>query len=548
MAPIVSNRQAAKKNLSPGRRATIRPAAVGALALLVLAAAGVMALRHSDKRGESRSDGVDGGTGTIWPTVEELRPQVTAFCGDCHGMPSPRGFPKAAWDEEVQMGYQFYFNSGRTDLALPEFDRVVDWFRIQAPAEIMIPRPEEPPAPAKLRFRTSDITAAYEGLDRQPVASFIRFGPVAPGEASVLLWCNMQNGELRTADPRLPRAASQLLGTAANPVHAAPCDLAGDGHVGLVVADLGSFLPADHADGKVLWLRRTADGDWRSSVLQAGLGRVADVQPGDFDADGDLDLIVAEFGWRKTGRILLLENLGNAGDAPEFRMQVLDPRHGTIHVPPVDLDGDGRLDFVALISQEHETVVAFLNDGAGGFRRETIFSANEPAFGSTGIQLVDLDGDGDLDVLYTNGDSFDSFYLRPFHSIRWLENRGGYPFEDHRLAVMPGVHRALACDLDGDGDLDIAACSLLPDRMHDQQAKKDLDSLLWLEQVAGGTFVRHRLEQGLGEHPALEVGDFDGDGDIDLAVGRFGYSAQVRYPSLTVWWNLRVDGGDASER
>jgi hypothetical protein len=278
-------------------------------------------------------------------------------------------------------------------------------------------------------------------------------------------------------------------------------------------------------------------------VIQAGLGRVADVQPGDFDGDGDVDLVVAEFGWRKTGRILLLENLGNkpddSGMQPEFRMRVLDSRHGTIHVPVTDLNGDGLLDFVALISQEHETVVAFLNDGQGGFRKEVLFAANEPSFGSSGIQLVDLDQDGDLDVLYTNGDTFDSFYLKPFHSIRWLENRGTYPFADHFLAAMPGVFRALAGDLDGDGDLDIVACALFPQGLFGHYSKDDFDSLLWLEQTAPGTFERHSLEREICQHAALAVGDFDFDGDIDLAVGRF--AEQGGLPPIAVWWNLRID-------
>src|SRR5262249_10337939 len=144
-----------------------------------------------------------------------------------------------------------------------------------------------------------------------------------------------------------PEALPSLIGKAAHPAHAEPCDLDGDGRVDLVIAELGSFMPADHADGKVLWLRRTAEGGWQPGVLQAGLGRVADVQPGDFDGDGDVDLVVAEFGWRKTGRIVLLENLGSQSGEPAFQLRELDPRHGTIHVPTVDLDGDGRLDFVA---------------------------------------------------------------------------------------------------------------------------------------------------------------------------------------------------------
>jgi hypothetical protein len=220
-------------------------------------------------------------------------------------------------------------------------------------------------------------------------------------------------------------------------------------------------------------------------------------------------------------------------------MREVDGRHGTIHVPAVDLDGDGRLDFVALISQEHETVVAFLNDGRGGFRKETIFAANEPAFGSSGIQLVDLDRDGDLDVLYTNGDTFDSTYFKPCDGVRWFENRGSYPFADHALAVMPGAHRAVACDLDGDGDLDIAACALLAKRTKGQQDASHFDALLWLEQVTPGEFVRHSLAKSPCLHTAMDAGDFDGDGDVDLVIGRF--ITEGSPPEVLVWWNLQID-------
>jgi hypothetical protein len=469
----------------------------------------------------------------------ELQRQVTAFCGDCHATPSPEGFPKGAWREEVKKGYDFYFDSGRTDLAPPDFEQVVAWFRNAAPEEIVIPRQAEGPPSAAVEFRVTALAAEGDGDRSIPAVSFIKWSPIATGQGRALLWTDMRKGELRIADLHSPKPGSSLAARLAHPAHAEPCDLDEDGRLDLVVAELGSFLPADHSDGKVVWLKGTADGGWETRLLQTGLGRVAAVEPGDFDGDGDVDLVVAEFGWRKTGRILLLENLGKHAGEPAFEMHVLDPRHGTIHVPAVDLDGDGRLDFVALISQEHETVVAFLNDGGGGFRRETIFSANEPAFGSSGIQLVDLDADGDLDVLYTNGDTFDSFYPKPYHSIRWLENQGRYPFQDHLLAVMPGVHRALAGDLDGDGDLDVVACSLLPERSLGGEPPDDLDSLLWLEQERDGRFLRHSLERRTCRHAALEVGDFDGDGDLDLAVGNFLEAGQL--PALTLWWNLRHD-------
>jgi hypothetical protein len=45
------------------------------------------------------------------------------------------------------------------------------------------------------------------------------------------------------------------------------------------------------------------------------------------------------------------------------------------------------------------------------------------------------------------------------------------------------------------------------------------------------------LEAGDPRHASLEVGDFDSDGDIDLAVGNYATDEHETGPSLTIWWN-----------
>jgi hypothetical protein len=202
-----------------------------------------------------------------------------------------------------------------------------------------------------------------------------------------------------------------------------------------------------------------------------------------------------------------------------------------------DIDGDGRPDFVALISQEHETIVAFLNQGDGTFRKETIYTGPHPAYGSSGIQLVDLNGDGKLDVLYTNGDVMDPPYiLKHYHGIQWLENQGRYPFVHHPITPMYGVHRAVAADFRGNGKLDIAAVCYLPADRFPMRRRLQLDSVIYLEQTAPGEFARHSLETITCDHVTCAAGDVFGTGKIDLVTGALVFDRAEN--ALTIWKNL----------
>jgi hypothetical protein len=319
-------------------------------------------------------------------------------------------------------------------------------------------------------------------------------------------------------------------------VHTEPCDLNEDGLIDLIVADIGEFNAEDSEFGRVVWLRRDPTQEsFQKVVLVEGLSRIADVRPGDFDADGDTDLLVGVFGWRETGEILLLVNEGlNADGIPTFAQVTLDKRHGAVNLPTVDLNGDGHLDFFVLLSQEHEVVEAFINDGEAGFDRQVIWSAPDPAYGSSGIELSDIDGDGDIDVLMTNGDSFDRG-AKPYHCVQWLENTGSYPYRHHVICEMPGVLDAVAGDFDGDGDQDIVAVSLLAGQDYQQIAQRDTSSIVYLEQTSPNEFARYQVEARKPSHLSLVAGDFDGNGGLDFSVGTFLRSGGLEEADLVIY-------------
>ncbi len=467
--------------------------------------------------------------------------RIKAFCGDCHALPRPESFDRDQWHDEVEKGYQFYAKSGRTDLDPPPMEQVVAYFRSRAPERLSYPEPKE----ADTLFRASFATEKLEYgsvIKTAPAIAGLSWTKLRAGGPPFLLSSDMMSGFVSALDLRDPKRRLRHLAQLNNPCHIEPCDLDGDGNIDLLVTDLGGFYAADLDRGRVVWLRQDGrSGEFEEVVLASGLGRVADARPIDLEGTGKLDVVVAEFGWYRTGKILLLKNVAARGQRPRFEPEELDPRGGTVHVPVCDLNSDGRQDFLALVSNEHECVEAFLNQGNGTFHRQTLWRAPDLTFGSNGIRLVDLNGDGKIDILYTNGDAFDNDYLSPWHGVQWLENLGNMKFQYHRLTDMPGACVALAGDFDGNGLLDIIVVSFLPRAIKPGTVDtKSMPSIVLLEQVSPGNFVRHTLERGFPCHSALVVGDFDGDGNLDFAVGNHVAGAQSDVLArnwVTVWWN-----------
>jgi hypothetical protein len=466
-------------------------------------------------------------------------------CGACHAFPPPDVRPRALWKTTVaEMTALTIAGIGVPPGAPPppiDFDpeRIARFYESRAPDALPALAPWPAPGRDPERFARHGFRPA--GERPPPAVANVRFFDLDGRGRPQVVAVDMHAGLVLAADPARRDGAVRELARIPHPCHSEAVDLDRDGLMDLVVADLGDPSPGDLLKGSVVWLRRRKDGGYDPTTLAAGLPRTADAQPADVDGDGDLDLVVAAFGWREAGGIFLLENRTESWAKPVFVKREVDPRPGAIHVPVTDLDGDGKPDFVALLAQHHEAVVAFLGDGKGSFRPHPLYTAPHPVWGSSGLALHDMDGDRDLDVLVTNGDMLDDFLLKPFHGIRWLENRGGLSFREHALASLGGVHRALATDLDRDGDLDVVAVAFVmfqsPDgTVLDPRASEEarLASLVWLEQVAPGRFERHTLEQG-GRHTSLDVADYDRDGDPDLVVGHLRTPGA---PWIEVWENL----------
>ena len=444
--------------------------------------------------------------------------RVEVFCSACHLLPPPATLPRRMWERKIEEMYEITRGSEKElPAGLPPQEEAVAYYTSRAPLGLAGLSHTAGKVSAALNLEATGVRIG--GLESYPGVSSARLVHLSRDDRLDLLICEMRFGMVLAARPYLEPVDIRVLGECANPCTAEVVDLDRDGYRDLLVSDLGTTTPSDIEKGSVLWFRGNAAGEFKVIPLAKDLGRVAHCQAADFDSDGDLDIIVAVFGWRKVGNILLLENETTDYSSPKFVPYVLDPRPGTIRVPVTDLDGDGDQDFVALISQHHETIVAFLNDGSGEFRKETLFRAAHPNWGFTSIQLVDMDGDGDLDVLTSNGDSLDDLLPKPYHGIQWFENSGSFPFKPHALTNLCGCNAAKAADIDGDGDVDVFASVFLPYIRRETPGSEFMESLIWLEQVAPGRFERYSLEKFTCFHPTLDLGDFDGDGDVDLVVG-----------------------------
>ena len=200
-----------------------------------------------------------------------------------------------------------------------------------------------------------------------------------------------------------------------------------------------------------------------------------------------------------------------------FEEHLLLENPGALHSVVFDLDGDGLPDVLSLMAQAREGFYWFRNRGGGNFAMEPLLQF-QPAFGSTYFEMADFNGDGLPDILATNGDNGE--YASPFkryHGVRIYLNNGHHGFKESWFFPLNGAFKAVARDFDGDGDLDIAVISYFPD-----YGRSPEESFVYLENKGGMQFVPNSFPGcTTGRWLTMDAADVDGDGDIDIVLGSF---------------------------
>ncbi len=321
-----------------------------------------------------------------------------------------------------------------------------------------------------------------------------------------------------------------LAGDLIAPSHVQAIDFDNDGDKDLMVGVLGMLFPNNDKIGSVVILENDGNCSFTKRLVAERIARVSDVRAGDLDNDGDMDLAVAQFGY-DDGETRWIENKGNW----KFESHILQYLSGPINVEIVDIDSDGDLDIISLVSQEWEEIYCFINDGKGRFQPNLLYGSSNQDYGSSGISLSDLDKDGDLDILYTNGDAFD--YVppqgRPWHGVQWLENNGGLKFEFHRICSFTGATNVRAADIDNDGDLDLFAVSAF--NIWDSPGAF---SFIWLENDGNMNFTKREITKNPTHLLTCEPGDFNNDGLIDVITGGMHtYPPFDKMGRITLWIN-----------
>ena len=306
---------------------------------------------------------------------------------------------------------------------------------------------------------------------------------LAAAELSHIIY--LQNPGPGAREEHWPRLIVPMTRDRGSYIRVFAADLDGDGIPEVTAPNKGAQTPGpdDYARSTPVELYKL-DGDpleggsWQRHVL-GNYSIPQNAEPVDLDGDGDLDIMV---GARGESRLVFFENLGN-GDLQfaEHAIGINGPAMAGFNLEYADLSGDGRLDIVGAAARGISWIEQPARKGdAWNAYRIGSFSPDSV----TGMEVADIDGDGDLDVMvgsYSRGLRTGDGAVdlnEPLGRIGWFENPGDAKSDWTRHDVSRRVRgmfdKFIARDLDGDGDMDFVGT---------RGNSRPYDGVFWLEQV-----------------------------------------------------------------
>ena len=433
------------------------------------------------------------------------------YCGSCHQYPTPDLLDKTNWTKGLlpNMGARLGIKTtnynplkglGIEDqimidaeniypktpmLAQEDWDKIVAFYQNEAPEKLA---DNKPVAVSYLK----NFVVKKPNINLQPFLTLVQI-------TDNQIYLGSLDGKLLMLDKQLKQVDSLQF-------NAPPVAFFKEKDNSLNVLTIGKIYPNEQQTGAFF---NIAD---KHAVEQFGnLRRPVHFTEADLTGDGVNEIIVCEYGYQK-GQLTWYEKKNN-----QWYTHILATSAGASKVVAQDFNKDGLMDLAVLMAQSNEHISIFYNKGMGNFEEKQVVHF-PPIYGSCDMQIVDFDGNGTLDILYTNGDNADfSMVLKPYHGIRVYLNDGKDNFTEGVFYPLHGAFQAVAADFDMDGDMDIAAVSYFPDDI-----KRPASNFVYLEQTQSRVFKTQTIKEAVqGKWMTLSVGDYDNDGDKDILIGSF---------------------------
>ena len=263
---------------------------------------------------------------------------------------------------------------------------------------------------------------------------------------------------------------------------------------GLQIADLDfdgdeDIIACGKTGDDLNWYESDGSGSYTERLIDGNLNGAQGIAVNDIDGDGDLDIFATA---RDGDQVALYTNNGSQSFTKTvIDSDLIEPHH----VECTDLNDDGYMDIIAT-GRGSDKIIWYSNDGSQNFTENVL---RDDLNGAITFFISDVDEDGDKDIIVAELDG---------GKVAYLSNNGSESFTNTTIASVNRVRAVSATDVDGDGDIDLAATG-------DNSSGNEV---VWFENDGSENFTAIAIESSIGSANHLQIVDIDGDNDKDVIV------------------------------